>query len=100
MTSAFDPALRFVRIVQRHANGLVEFEFAVGEPGLYVEMQLPQSAFDEFCATQGVQPTDGAWQPAYPSDGSLLQTEAAQVARELGWTLHDALRAPGGPGHP
>ena len=39
---------------------MVEFEFAVGEPGLYVEMVvMPRQQFEEFCATQAVVPTRG-----------------------------------------
>ena len=62
MTSpeSFDPARRFVRIVELRADGMVEFEFAVGEPELFVEMVLPRAAFDDFCATQGVAPTTTA----------------------------------------
>lgn len=58
-TPAFNPALKFVRIIETHANGLVEFEFAVGEPGLFVELLMAQAQFDEFCAMHGVTPTQG-----------------------------------------
>lgn len=53
----WDVQRRFIRIVQEHDNGMVEFEFAVGEPELFVEMVMPRAQFDEFCAMQGVQPT-------------------------------------------
>ncbi len=55
----FNPDKKFVRIIQTHATGLVEFEFAVGEPELFVELLMGQAAFDEFCATHGVTPTTG-----------------------------------------
>lgn len=49
-TSSFDPAKTFVRVVNVRDDGFLEIEFAVGEPDLFVEMILPQSAFQEFCA--------------------------------------------------
>lgn len=61
---AFDPASapdatpaarKFVRVIERHVNGLVRFEFAVGWPDLSCELLLPQAAFDEFCKAQGVE---------------------------------------------
>lgn len=55
----FDTRARYIRIVQEHANGMVEFEFAVGEPHLYVEMVMPRAEFKDFCTLQGVQPTHG-----------------------------------------
>lgn len=48
---------RFVRVRERH-DGFVEFDFAIGEPGLYVELILTDSAFDEFCAANHVQMLD------------------------------------------
>ena len=45
---------RFVRVLERHANGLVAFEFAVGWPDLSVELALPEAMFDEFCERQRV----------------------------------------------
>lgn len=47
---AFDPTKKFVRVTELRQDGFVEFEFAVGEPELFVEMILPATAFDEFCA--------------------------------------------------
>lgn len=74
----FDPARRFVRIVEERADGMVEFHFAVGEPELFVEMMLPRTAFEEFCAHQGVQPTSEV----------LLPAESGGEGQS--WTLHDA----------
>jgi len=75
-----DVQRRFIRIVQTHDNGMVEFEFAVGEPGLFVEMVMPRAEFEEFCATQGVQPTEGRL-PAH--DGGSSE-------HEWDWSLRDA----------
>lgn len=74
----FDPARRFVRIVEERPDGMVEFEFAVGEPELFVEMILPQAAFVEFCEREGVR----------PSRAGLAPAEAGGEGQ--GWTLHEA----------
>jgi len=78
-TSQFDPAKKFVRIVEIHPNGLVEFEFAVGEPELFVELLMGQAAFDEFCVMHAVTPTQGRLPPK--------QDDAEQ---EWDWSLHAA----------
>jgi phenol hydroxylase P0 protein len=87
MTNIPDPteqswniANRFIRIVQERDNGMVEFEFAVGEPSLFVEMVMPRPQFDEFCAQQGVKPTYGR----------LPQQNADDAQHEWDWSLHDA----------
>lgn len=64
----FNPDRKFVRIIETHANGLVEFEFAVGEPELFVELLMAQVAFDEFCVMHGVAPTRGRLVPTPSSD--------------------------------
>jgi phenol hydroxylase P0 protein len=51
---AFDPEQRYVRITGIRDNQLVEFDFAIGEPALYVELVLPLDAFQEFCARNRV----------------------------------------------
>jgi len=91
MTSPFDPSRKFVRIVAHHHDGMVEFEFAVGEPELFVEMRLPQAAFDDFCATQGVQPMAAADRAPSGLSGDALQAHLDQH-----WTLHDAIVRSGG----
>lgn len=40
---------RFVRVTDPNRRGFVEFQFSVGDPSLYLEMTLPQRAFEEFC---------------------------------------------------
>lgn len=77
---SFDVRLRFIRIVDEHANGLVEFEFAVGEPDIYVEMILPRAEFDDFCQMQGVAPTHGR----------LPQHDGESLDAHWDWNLRDA----------
>lgn len=45
----FDPAKRFVRLTQVRADGFVEFEFAIGDPELAVNLILPADAYRDFC---------------------------------------------------
>ena len=45
----FDPAKRYVRLTQVRADGFVEFEFAIGDPELAVDLILPAEAYHEFC---------------------------------------------------
>lgn len=36
-------------------NGIVEFEYGVGDMSLAIELMLPPLAFDEFCRTNAVE---------------------------------------------
>ena len=76
----WDVSRKYVREVQQHDNGMVEFEFAVGEPELFVEMVMPRAQFDEFCAMQGVQPTQGR----------LPEQADGSAAHEWDWSLRYA----------
>lgn len=53
-THTFDTTRKFVRVIETRDNGMVEFEFAIGEPELFVELLLPGPAFTEFCAANQV----------------------------------------------
>jgi phenol hydroxylase P0 protein len=50
-----DVTLKYVRIKQVRADGLVCFEFAIGWPELFVDLMLHRAAFDDFCFRQNVQ---------------------------------------------
>ena len=54
-TPACDTSLRYVRVLERRADGLVAFEFSIGWPELAVELLLPAAAFADFCAANRVQ---------------------------------------------
>lgn len=44
-----DPLTKYIRITgDRHAK-FVEFDFAIQDPTLFVELVLPQDAFQHFC---------------------------------------------------
>ena len=53
-STSFDTTRKFVRVIETRDNGMVEFEFAIGEPELFVELLLPGPAFSEFCAANQV----------------------------------------------
>lgn len=53
-----DTSLRFVRVLEQRADGLVSFEFSIGWPELAVELMLPAAAFEAFCANNKVQRLD------------------------------------------
>lgn len=55
---ACDTSQRFVRVLERRADGLVAFEFSIGWPELAVELMLPAPAFEAFCANNRVQRLD------------------------------------------
>ena len=48
-TEKIDTNKRWVRILNRTENGFVEFEFFVSDADLFVELILPEAAFNEFC---------------------------------------------------
>lgn len=74
----FDPNRKFVRVTALRPDGFVEFDFAVGEPDVFVEMLLPAAAFDQFCSDQCV---------------AFLDPEAAvTVGDGFGWRLRNARR--------
>ena len=54
-----DISRRFVRVLQRRSNGLVEFEFSIGWPELSVELMLPERDFADFCVVQKAQVLHG-----------------------------------------
>jgi phenol hydroxylase P0 protein len=52
---ACDVTRKFVRVKEVRPDGLVCFEFSIGWPELFVDLMLPQSAFDDFCVRQHAQ---------------------------------------------
>lgn len=47
----FDVARRYVR-VRGQKRGLIEFEFAIGEPETAIELLMPPDDFRDFCRAQ------------------------------------------------
>jgi phenol hydroxylase P0 protein len=84
--ACFDLARKFVRVLEVHGNGLVEFEFSVGEPDMAVELIMPRIAFDEFCAANHVTVL-----PAREAAAELADERESQDS-PWSWTLHHATR--------
>lgn len=77
----FDITRKFVRVMRTRSNGLIEFEFAVGDPDVAVELVMPKAAFEEFCAANQVEVQTDA-EPA------SFDREAADA--DFHWNLHQA----------
>lgn len=74
----FDVTRKFVRVTGRRDNGMVEFEFSVGEPEVAVELIMPEAAFQSFCAEHHV---------------IFLETpDAPRPQGDFAWNLHAATR--------
>jgi phenol hydroxylase P0 protein len=52
--SAFDRLTKFIRVRSKPDSRFVEFDFAIGDPSLFVELVMPKGAFDAFCAANEV----------------------------------------------
>jgi phenol hydroxylase P0 protein len=76
-SGALDTTRRFVRVTGERAQGFVEFDFAIGEPELFIELILDHAAFDDFCRHNQVE--------ILPSPG-----RAAGAADDWDWRLADA----------
>ncbi|MDO4250125.1 MAG: phenol hydroxylase subunit [Moraxella sp.] len=47
---------KYIRITGDIDGKFVAFDFAIGDPTLFVELVLPNQAFEEFCANNHVVP--------------------------------------------
>jgi len=73
---AADAGRKFVRVTGCRATNLIEFDFAVGSPDMFVELILPEPAFAEFCRQ---------------NDVTMLQSGDDGAAHgPLEWRLRDA----------
>jgi phenol hydroxylase P0 protein len=77
-----DTSRRFVRQRGERANGFIEFDFAIGEPEVFVELILGRAAFTEFCLTNKVEML-----PPVSSEAS----DAAERS-DWDWRLADATK--------
>lgn len=85
---SFDVTRKFVRVTGER-NGFIEFDFAVGEPGLSVEMMLSPEAFDEFCRVNEVEvlPPGDETDEADEAGANQARDEEAEA---WNWRLADA----------
>lgn len=79
--SNFDITRKFVRVMRTLPNGLIEFEFAIGDPDVAAELVMPKAAFDEFCAANRVELLS-------TEKASPLDADAADA--DFHWNLHQA----------
>lgn len=49
-----DNQRKFVRVTGCRGKDLIEFDFAVGSPEMFVELILPEAAFADFCRSNEV----------------------------------------------
>ncbi len=73
-------AQRLVRVTGTR-NGIVEFEYGVGDLSMAIELMLPPAAFDEFCAANAVR---------IVTDPRVEAADEAQ--RAMGWRPSDVQR--------
>jgi len=45
---------KYVHITDQKESGLIEFDFSIGDPTMYVELALPLKQFEDFCKNNGV----------------------------------------------
>ncbi|UCV27055.1 phenol hydroxylase subunit [Ferribacterium limneticum] len=79
--SNFDITRKFVRVMRTLPNGLIEFEFAVGDPDVAAELVMPKAAFEEFCQANRVELLTEA--KPQPSDANAADAD-------FHWNLHQA----------
>jgi len=46
--------VKYVRVRSKPDARFVEFDFAIGDPSLFVELVMPKGAFEAFCAANAV----------------------------------------------
>jgi len=78
LDQGFDVGRKFVRVLERRRDGLVAFEFAIGEPDLCVDMLLPADAFERFCEEQRVI--------------RLAEGTRDEASSDWDWSMHTAAR--------
>lgn len=77
----FDITRKFVRVMRTLPSGLIEFEFAIGDPDVAVELVMPKQAFEEFCANNQVE---------FMSSVATKPVDADSATADFQWNLHQA----------
>lgn len=52
--NTFEQLTKYVRVRSSKTSRFVEFDFAIGDPNLFVELILPHLAFEQFCEANNV----------------------------------------------
>lgn len=58
--SSFDQLTKYIRVRSEPDARFVMFDFAIGDPSLFVELVLPPESFAQFCANNDVVPMSEA----------------------------------------
>lgn len=74
-----DTKRKFVRVTGHRGEEFVEFDFAIGEPDIFVEMILSPEAFEDFCKINNVEPMP-----------EVAAAEEGSEEAEWDWRLADA----------
>ena len=76
-----DPSRRYVRVTGRR-GALVEFEFALGDPDLHLDLALPEAAFAEFCRSNAVELLEPRGRAPDAHDWSMRRAALGAVPEE------------------
>ncbi len=52
----FEQLVKYIRVRSTEQARFVAFDFAIGDPSLFVELVMPRGAFEQFCKTNAVVP--------------------------------------------
>jgi len=72
---------KFVRVRNIRADGLVEFDFAISAPEIFVELIMPEVAFRDFCTTNNVVDVTGEALDELDFDARLSRVLAGEPAQ-------------------
>lgn len=50
----FEQLTKYIRVRSSKNSRFVEFDFAIGDPSLFVELIMPQAVFEHFCQANDV----------------------------------------------
>lgn len=70
---------RFIRVRNRRRDGMVEFDFAIGAPEIFVELIMPAPAFEQFCTDNQVVDLTGSTPAADAFDVRLSQAQSHHI---------------------
>lgn len=76
---SFGAMRRYVRICRQRPDGFIEFEFAIGDPAMAVELMLTEADFHEFCLTNEVIALD----PVQDGEGDWVSRLNATSRQEI-----------------
>ncbi len=81
---------KYIRIRSEEGARFVEFDFAINDPSLYVELVMPQQAFNDFCQRNQVVPMTEAQMAQNDAEESKWRYGEDTLAGKL----HEAHRTP------